>query len=227
MQIPLELRLPLRAELKDFVAANKAEITAALNDFIAKDEHAFIYIQSSIASGKTHLLSSVCQQAEQSGQSVIYIPLKMAHDFTPEICDDLEQADIICIDDIDQVAGDKTWETSLFNLYNRIRDYNRKLLVSGRVNPAHLDISLPDLKSRLSWGMTLNLKSPDDDDKAMIMKQRASQLAMELPDETISYLFKHSGRSLHDLLAQLDELERASMAHQRKLTIPFVRQHIQ
>ena len=46
---------------------------------------------------------------------------------------------------------------------------------------------------------------------------------MELPDEAGNYLLRHHSRTLTDLLQTLDQLERASLAAQRKLTVPFVK----
>ena len=227
MQIPLELKLPVKADLNDFVASNRQEITRALQTVIQSEEHVFLYIWGSAATGKTHLLSALCQLAENASLTIIYLPLKQASDLSPEICEGLESADIICIDDIEQIAGNPEWENSLFHLYNRIRDTGKKLVISSSQSPAAIPIGLPDLKSRLAWGITLTLKNLTDEDKKVILQQRALHLGMELPDDTGNYLLRHHSRTITALLTTLDKLDHASLAAQRKLTVPFVKDFLQ
>ena len=186
MQIPLELKLPVKADLDDFVAANKPEITKALQAILYTNGHAFLYIWGKNATGKTHLLSALCQLAESAAASIIYLPLKQADELSPEICEGLESADILCIDDINRIAGNAEWEKALFHLYNRARDAGKKLVISSDQSPAVIPIELADLKSRLAWGVTMAIKNLTDQDKKTILQQRALHLGMELPDETTS-----------------------------------------
>ena len=223
MQIPLELKLPVRADLNDFIAQNRQEISKAVQTVIDADGHHYLYLWGNATTGKTHLLSALCQLAEAARLNVIYLPLKQAAEFSPEICEGLETADIICIDDIEKIAGKQPWELALFNLYNRIRDEGKKLVISSNQSPGNIPITLADLKSRLAWGITISLKNLTDEDKKHILQQRAARLGMELTDETGNYLLRHHSRTMTALLATLDRLERASLAAQRKLTVPFVK----
>ncbi len=226
MQIPLELKLPIRAELKDFIASNSNEIITAVKQTIQSSQHEFLYLWSAGPSGKTHLLSAMCSLAEKSEQAVIYLPMQQAHDLSPEIFDGLEAADIVCIDDIDELAGNQYWEQALFNLYNRLRDENRRLVVTSHYSPVSIPIVLPDLKSRLAWGISLNIASLDDTDKKHILQLRARNIGMELSDEAVAYLLNHHSRDLASLINILDKLENASLIEKRKLTIPFLKEQL-
>jgi DnaA family protein len=226
MQIPLELKLPVRAELRDFIASNSDEIISAIKQTVVSSQHEFLYLWSAERSGKTHLLSALCSLAEQSGQTVIYLPMQQANDLSPEIFEGLEAADIVCIDDIDWIAGNPDWEQAVFNLYNRLRDRNRKLVVTSHSSPASIPVSLPDLKSRLAWGISLGIASLDDSDKKNILQLRAKNTGMELSDEAVSYLLNHHSRDLASLIQTLDKLENASLIEKRKVTIPFLKDQL-
>ena len=226
MQIPLELKLPVRAELKDFIASNSDEIISAVKQVVDSSRHELLYIWSAERSGKTHLLSALCSLAEQSGQAVIYLPMQQANDLSPAIFEGLETADLICIDDIDRVAGNADWEQAIFNLYNRLRDNNRKLVVTSHTSPASISVNLPDLKSRLSWGVTLGIAALDDTDKKHILQLRAKNIGMDLSDEAVSYLLNHHSRDLASLINTLDKLESASLIEKRKVTIPFLKDQL-
>ena len=82
---------------------------------------------------------------------------------------------------------------------------------------------LPDLRSRLGWGPVFHLRELDDEDKIKAMQKRADQSGLEMADNVANYLLTHYPRDLFDLFERLDHLDRASMAMQRRLTIPFVK----
>ncbi|NNJ92610.1 MAG: DnaA regulatory inactivator Hda [Gammaproteobacteria bacterium] len=218
--------MPVRAELQDFIASNSDEIISAVKQTVASSQHEFLYLWSAERSGKTHLLSALCSLAEKSEQTVIYLPMQQANDLSPEIFEGLEAADIICIDDINCIAGIPDWEQAVFNLYNRLRDSNRKLVVTSHSSPASIAVSLPDLKSRLAWGISLGIASLDDADKKHILQIRAKNIGMELSDEAVSYLLNHHSRDLASLIQTLDKLEKASLIEKRKVTIPFLKDQL-
>ncbi|MGD2116720.1 MAG: DnaA regulatory inactivator Hda [Chromatiales bacterium] len=223
MQIPLELKLRVKASLDAYVSEGNSQPVQALTDLLQSSGHGLVYLWGKADTGKTHLLAGLCERADAESLNSIYLPLAQAHDFSPEICDGLEQADLVCLDDIDRIAADQNWETALFHLYNRLRDLGKKLLVSSTASPANSAIQLADLKSRLAWGVNLHLHELSDDAKKQVLQQRAKQLGMSLPDETANFLLRHHKRQLGELLGTLQKLDQASLAAQRKLTVPFVR----
>jgi len=63
----------------------------------------------------------------------------------------------------------------------------------------------------------------DEQGRAQALQLRAAQRGLQLPQETLDYLMKRLPRDLHTLFRILDELDEASLAAQRRLTIPFIR----
>src|SRR3569623_871177 len=126
-------------------------------------------------------------------------------------------------DGVDRIAGDRGWETALFHLYNRVREAGGQLVVAARGNPATLALDLPDLRSRLSWGLVLQLHELGDEDKAAALRLQAHQRSKEMPAEVASFLMRRCRRDMAALFALLDELDHASLAAQRRLTVPFVK----
>lgn len=141
----------------------------------------------------------------------------------PEVVEGLEQLPLVIVDDIDAVAADAAWETALFHLYNRIREQGGRLIMSGPQSPAAIGIVLPDLRSRLAGGLVLQLRALPDEDKASALRLQARQRGMEMPEEVAAYLLRRCPRDMNALFNLLEVLDRASLAAQRKLTIPFVK----
>lgn len=182
----------------------------------------FLYLGGPSGVGKTHLLLAACQMAAQRGARVAYVPLKQV--VAPGILRGLETTALVAIDDVDCIAGHLHWEEALLHLYNLLRESSGRLLLASSDKPSLLRLRLPDLRSRLEWGITYQLQPLDDNQKRAALQLQAAKRGMDLPDEVAGFLLRHSARDMHSLSDLLAQLERDSMAAQRRLTIPFARQ---
>jgi len=151
-QIPLPVQLRPEADFSAFVVGPNDEAVAAVAAWAAGTGDHFIYLFGTTGSGKTHLLHAACWQAVQGDRSAIYLPLKHGK-LAPSALDNLELWNLVALDDIQTIAGNATWEEGLFDLYNRLRESGQHLLVSGHVPVSELPLTLPDLRSRLGWGV--------------------------------------------------------------------------
>lgn len=183
----------------------------------------FLFLWGFSNAGKSHLLQAACQQASDSGLSVAYLPLIDIGNLDPEMFSGLEQMSLVCIDDVQALAGNDLCEEALFHLYNRMREAGNKMIVAGDVAPNALPIKLADLQSRLSWGPVFHLQELNDENKIAALQLRANIRGFELTEEVGQFLIRRSARDMSSLFALLDKLDEASLAQHRKLTIPFVR----
>ena len=182
-----------------------------------------IYLWAGKGQGKTHLLQAACNHAAQRQASVCYFPVADIIHQPVEIFEGLEQLDLLCLDDIDLFAGNAAWEEALFDLINRVRSSDCRLLLSSSYVPERLAVQLPDLRSRLVWGPVFQLQVLSDAKKHEALQLRAQLRGLELPDNVAEYLMRHYPRDLFGLFERLDMLDTAAMAMQRRLTIPFVK----
>lgn len=227
-QLPLGMWLRQGASLDNFWGSENHQLLQSLRHLTVSGDERFLYLWGVEGVGKSHLLHAVCHIATAFGESSVYLPMAQAGQFTPEMLEGLEQMSIVAIDDVDAIAGDKAWETALFNLYNRIRDNGTgSLVLAARAPLADLGLILPDLKSRLSWGLVYQVHAMTDDEKLQALKQRADSRGFELPDEVAAYLLRHYQRQTAQLFELLERLDQRSLAEQRRLTIPFVKQVIE
>ena len=217
-QIPLQIRLNDNATFDNFFIADNAQAVSLL-----QSDEPFIYLWSASAAGKTHLLQAVCHQHPHA----IYLPLMESKHWSPDIFEGLEQYAVVCLDDVQAIAGARVWETGLFNLFNRVREIKGRLLVTANCSPASLPIQLADLASRLSWGVSLRLNELSDEQKVKALSMRAQARGFNMTEEAASYLLKHCPRDLHSLFAILDKLDDASLQAQRRISIPFIKQCLQ
>ena len=214
-QIPLQIKLNDAATFDNFISSGNEQIVSLL-----KSDEPFVYYWSKQATGKTHLAQALCHATPNA----IYLPLSDIEQWQPEILDGLESFDLICLDDVEHLANKPEWELALFNLFNRVRDSGKKLRMSAHASPNNIGVILNDLVSRLTWGVTVQVRALADEDKVAALSLRAKQRGFSLSDEVASYLLKHCPRDMRNLFAILDRLDDASLQAQRRLTIPFIKE---
>ena len=226
-QLALEFVLPEKAVLENYVSRANRQAVSDLGACARGQGEPYIYLWGAAGTGKSHLLQAATRLAEEADRSALYIPLDQARELAPEILDDLEQIDLICIDDIEQIASDAAWEQALFNLFNRLRENNRSLLVSARYSPLNLPLQLPDLASRLSWGLCYQLQAMSDQDKAQAIIEDAQRRGLSLGEDGALYILRHAPRDMRSLRQLLEHLDLATLEAKRRLTIPFIRTFLQ
>lgn len=221
VQLPLGIQLRDTATFASFYPAQNQQLLAALKE----SEETGIYFWGASGAGKSHLLQALCHEKTESGKRVAWLPLAEPG-LMPAMLEDMEQFDLICVDDLQQVAGNDDWEIALFHLYNRIQARAGRLVISANQPLASLPVKLPDLASRLGWGLVYQLQELADDDKQAALQLRAGARGIELADEVAAYLLRRAPRDMKSLFSLLDRLDEASLVAQRKLTIPFVREFV-
>jgi DnaA family protein len=223
-QIPLPIGIFDHFSFETFVPGQNREALENLKKSIADGPGNYFYLWGRAGTGKTHILQAACGYASRYQIKPGYIPLSDYGQLAPEILNGLENLDLICIDDIDSVSGMPDWERGLFNLFNTLAESRKQLIVTSASSPSGIEISLPDLKSRLASGLTYHLKKLADEERLLALKERAGQRGFELTDEVLDYLSRRVARDMHTLFDWLDRLDEASMVSKRKLTVALVKE---
>lgn len=227
VQLPLGVRLRDDATFANYYpGANAAALgyVERLCDADAGWTENLIYLWGNTGVGRSHLLQAACLRFEQLGEPALYLPLDEVAMLGPELLDNLEQYELVCLDDLDAIAGKADWEEALFHLFNRLRDAGRRLLLAASASPRELGIQLPDLQSRLCLSLVFQLQELSDEDKLRALQLRASRRGLHLTDEVGRFILTRGARSMSALFELLEQLDQASLQAQRKLTIPFLKE---
>ncbi|AWV06568.1 DnaA regulatory inactivator Hda [Marilutibacter maris] len=222
-QLPLALRYPPDQRFETYIGAPDG-VLAQLQAIAAGSGRDWLYLAGPAGVGKTHLMLATCAAAEAAGRRVAFLPLQAAAGRLGDALQALEGNDLVALDGLEAVAGRREDEVALFDAHNRARASGACLLYAARGNPAELALSLPDLRSRLSQCARVVLEPLDDDGRRAVLSQRAQRRGLVLEAAALDWLLKRAGRDLSGLTALLDRLDRASLAAQRRLTVPFLRQ---
>lgn len=222
-QIPLQLEPRRNSRFGDFVVGpNGATLEAARS--ISTDRDASLFLHGPEGSGKTHLLNAACHARREEGGTAFYLGLRHLPPDAVDSLQGLESMDLVCIDDLHLVAGNGAWEEGLFHFINRLREQQGCLLVASQQRLSVLPLQLPDLASRLAWGLRLELASLEDEDKLEVIRGQAESLGFELPEEVAIYLIRRGHRSLKRLVEAVEQLRHAAFTGKRRITVPLARE---
>ena len=225
-QLPLALRYPPEQRFETWIGA--PAVLAQLQSLARGDGGRLLgrnfYLQGAIGSGKTHLLLATCAAVDALGERCDYLSLARVRGRARAAFEGLECTGLLALDDVDAIAGNREDEIALFDLHNRARDAGSGLIYAARDVPAALPLVLPDLRSRLVQCTLLGLRMLDDVGRAEVLRQRAAARGLQFDEAALDWLLRRHSRDLSDLGVLFERLDQASLAAQRRLTVPFLRQ---
>jgi len=129
----------------------------------------------------------------------------------------------LVIDGIDPWLGDRAAETTLFHLYNILKEERRTMLLTSRAAPSRIEFAIADLASRFRAAPATTIKSPDDTLLQNIIVKMFSDRQIQINEDILKYLMpriERSFKSIGDIVAKADAL---AMSKHRPVTIPIIR----
>lgn len=221
-QLPLALRFPPDQRFETFVA-DDASVLAPLRALASGDVGGMLYVAGAPGTGKTHLLIATCAEAEVGGDSVGYLRLASMAGRLRDALDAMHARSLVALDGVEAITGNRDDELALFDFHNRMHDAGHALLYAATEMPDALSIALPDLRSRLQQCTRIALPVLDDDGRREVLRLRAVRRGLQVDAAAIDWLLRRVDRDLSSLTALLDRLDRAALAAQRRITVPFLR----
>jgi DnaA family protein len=221
-QLALRLQLQAHARFESYVAGDNGLALAQVHAQ-ADGQAGLVWVWGESGLGKSHLLQAACAAANALGRRAMYMPLGHAS-VQPEWIEGLEQLDLLALDDIECVAGKPFWDRALFGLLDQMLHSDRGLLMAANGPPQSLPFGLPDLASRATAAAVYRLQPLDDAGRLAALLRHAQRRGLELDDKTARYLALRADRDMGALCRWLDVLDERSLAAQRRLTVPFIRE---
>ena len=170
-----------------------------------------LYVFGPTGCGKTHLLQGLgLKLAEDNpGRRVLYIP---ARDFQGQYTSAeapggninqffnfYQSIDVLIVDDIQELSGKTKTQNAFFNIFNHLYLNNHMVVFSSDRAPADI-VSFEDrLLGRLRQGAVVEMQKPDLNLRREVLRLRARENDMPLPDEVIEYVAGNITESIREL----------------------------
>lgn len=221
-QLALPLALAPHARFATFFEGANAQLVAHLKQLDSRVTGEAVWVWGAPGSGRSHLLQAAC--ADRAQRRAIYLPLAEHDGLQPEVLDGLDSLEFVALDDVDCVTASADWNRALFRLFNGLQAEGGALLLAAAGPPAATHFDLQDLASRAAAAVVYQLRPLDDSDRLSALQMHAAARGLELSDAAGQYLLTRVSRDMAGLCRWLETLDAASLAAQRKLTIPLIRE---
>lgn len=187
---------------------------------ISNNVNNIMHIVGTEFSGKTHLLKSWVNQAKQNGDTVQYLDCRLdVQDLNPDI-------KFIAIDNIEEMSNEM--QNSLFDLYNQVKLYNKAIYVLTSSTAPIESLGLrEDLATRIMSGFVIYLKSVEDQDLFVALKQYVKLECLNIGDIELKYLITHCTRNLGALIKLIQDLSLYGTAEKKPITLSLIKQYLQ
>jgi chromosomal replication initiation ATPase DnaA len=205
----LVLDLPHRSALgaEDFLVSDCNAAAVAMIDGWPDWPSSVVAVAGPPGSGKSHLVNV---WRTKSGAERLEAP-----SVSENTIGRLERARALAIEHLEQGIGD---ERVLFHLLNLAREHKLSMLLTGRAAPGELDISLPDLRSRLRALPLAWIATPDEALlKALLVKLFADR-QLKVEPHVVAHLALHMERSAEGAARIVAEVDRLALTSHRKVT---------
>lgn len=214
-QLILPLNLPPAFDEKDFIVSDSNKEAYLWLMRWPNWPNRCLTIYGDKGCGKTHL-SHIWQIKTKA------VSLKSSDFNTIPLEILLEKPSLFILDDAHLIDNDEKF----FHFYNHLISSEGNLLLLSKTPPAHWNKSLPDLRSRLNSISAIKIHPPDEGLLFQVIQKRFHDLQLKVDEEVIYFLLKHIERSFESVHFWVETLDAAALIHNRRITIPLVRESL-
>ncbi|OTG68170.1 DnaA regulatory inactivator Hda [Acinetobacter sp. ANC 4470] len=223
-QLQLDIEPQLDARISDFSGPSWGHVIDAVRQLHAGLMSRF-YVYGGAGSGKSHLLSAICDSYLDVGKSAIQVSLLELLDAPTEAITSLDQYDLVALDDIEAISGVPHWQKAVFHLINYNNEGGGQLVFSSRIAPIELKLELPDLQSRLT--QAVSVKVPTGSlyaDRYALVTSVLTRRGIHLDQQVIDYLLMQGPHQTSVLLQTLEQLVQLLKGEKIKISHANLRQ---
>ena len=157
----------------------------------------FIYGNSGL--GKTHLLLAIGEEihARHPEKKIAYVK---GDDFTNQMIQSVQSGtaeefrqkyrnvDLFLVDDVQFIAGKQATQEEFFHTFNNIYEAGHQIVITSDRPPLEMSLLDDRLRTRFEGGLMADVQPPDIETRMAIIRNKAAQLGMILPDDVVEYI---------------------------------------
>lgn len=189
-----------------------------------------LFIYGGAGLGKTHLMQAVAHQILKNNPSskVLYVPSEV---FTNEVIESIKKnkneefrekyrnLDVLLIDDIQFIIGKDSTQTEFFNTFNVLYNANKQIIISSDKPPKEMETLEDRIRSRLEWGVPVDIHSPDYETRMAILRKKAEIDRIDVPDEVLQYISNNIVSNIRELEGALNKISVYSKLGKESITV--------
>ncbi len=214
----LTLRLDPRYNFDSFVVGKPNELAYAAARRVAESGLVSpgcnpLFLYGGVGLGKTHLMHAIAWyiRTHHPQRKVIYLSAeKFMYEFVKALRDkntmsfkeQFRSVDVLMVDDVQFISGKDSTQEEFFHTFNALVDQNRQVVISGDRSPSDLDGMEERVKSRLGWGLVVDIHSTTYELRLGILQSKVESLQAWVDPKVLEFL-------AHKITSNVRELEGA------------------
>jgi chromosomal replication initiator protein len=200
---PAPVGLSERYRFDTFIKGASNELAASAARAVAEEPGKRfnpLLVYGGVGLGKTHLLHAVGHALHDTRPELRIVYLS-AERFMNEFISAVrynrfdqfrkhyrEEPDVLLIDDIQFIAGRDRTMDEFFHVFNALYEAGKQIMVTADRTPSDMQGMEERLTSRLNWGLVADIKPPDLETRVAILRQKAEQEQIGIPDDVCMFL---------------------------------------
>ena len=220
LKVDKDTNLNPRYTFSNFIVGGSNELAQAAA-FAASENPGKIYnplfIYGGVGLGKTHLLQALGNGSMRGPhqKKVKYIPSER---FTSEVVSAIKNhsmeglkakyrtTDVLILDDVQFLANKEKTQEEFFHTFNSLYEKNKQIVLSSDRPPKAIPALAERLRSRFEGGMIADIGYPDFETRMAILKQKAEERKINLPEDILSYVATKIQKNIRELEGALNRL---------------------
>jgi len=169
-----------------------------------------LFLHGASGLGKTHLLQAICHKLLERNPSsrILFLSCEtfINHFISAVEKRDLSrfrtkyrQIDILLIDDIHLLANKERTQEEFFHTFNTLFNSGKQIVLTSDSFPSDIPTLEERLVSRFKCGLVTQVYPPDFETRSAILKMKARQRNVNLPNEVISFLAESVDTNIREL----------------------------
>ncbi len=194
-----------------------------------------LFIYGGVGLGKTHLMQAVGHALGQlqPNSRVVYLHSErfvseMVKAIQNKVIDDFKDyyrsVDVLLLDDIQFLAGKVRSQEEFFHTFNTLIEGHQQVVITSDRVPGAINGLEERLKSRLGSGLTVSVDPPPLNTRMDILRNKAAQSAVRLPDDVAWFIADNIESNVRELEGALHRLLASARFLHQDITLDFSQQ---
>lgn len=176
-----------------------------------------LFIYGNAGLGKTHLMQAIGHLSIQRN-SECKVNYVSSETFTDEFINAIRndrltqfknkyrKVDVLLVDDVQFLAGKESTLEEFHHTFNTLYEAGKQIVISSDRHPMDIEPIEERLRTRFSWGLTTNISPPDLETRIAILRNKAENENIQVPDECLIYIANHITSNVRELEGALNRV---------------------
>lgn len=194
-----------------------------------------LFIYGGVGLGKTHLIHAIGNNIlkHNPAANVVYLHSErfvsdmvkaLQHNAINAFKEHYRSVDALLIDDIQFFAGKERSQEEFFHTFNTLLENKHQMVLTCDRYPKEIKGLEERLKSRFGWGLPVAVEPPDLETRVAILKNKAAQSGVALPDDVAFFVGKRIRSNVRELEGALRRVIANSQFTGQPITVDFAKE---